>query len=44
MKLYRRLPCMVDRLGGFVMMWKKGGEFLTVNKQIISQVQRAEVQ
>ena len=44
MKLCRRLPCMVDRLGGFVMMWKKGGEFLTVNKQIISQVESAEVQ
>lgn len=39
-----RLPCMVDRLGGFVMMWKKGGEFLTVNKQIISQRVRLDTE
>ena len=33
-----RLPCLVDRLEGFVMMWKKKEEILTVATQIIDKV------
>jgi len=29
-----RLPCIVDRLEGFVMLWKKQGDILTVAHQI----------
>ena len=33
-----RLPCLVDRLEGFVMLWKKKDEILTVASQIIDRV------
>ena len=33
-----RLPCLDDRLEGFVMMWKKKEEILTVATQIIHKV------
>ena len=33
-----RLPCIVDRLEGFVMLWKKNGEIITVASQIIDKV------
>ena len=33
-----RLPCVVDRLEGFVMLWKKNGEIITVASQIIDKV------
>jgi len=37
-----RLPCLVDRLEGFVMMWKKKEEILTVATQIIDKRVRLE--
>lgn len=40
-----RLPCLVDRLEGFVMLWKKKDEILTVASQIIDKVEhRKKVQ
>ena len=33
-----RLPCLVDRLEGFVMLWKKKDNILTVAEQIIDKV------
>ena len=33
-----RLPCIVDRLEGFVMLWKKQGDILTVAHQIQNKV------
>ena len=33
-----RLPCIVDRLEGFVMLWKKDTEIITVASQIIDMV------
>ena len=33
-----RLPCLVDRLEGFVMLWKKETDIVTVAEQIIDQV------
>ena len=33
-----RLPCIVDRLEGFVMLWKRGNEIVTVASQIIDKV------
>ena len=33
-----RLPCMVDRLEGFVMLWKKNKDIITVASQIIDKV------
>lgn len=33
-----RLPCTVDRLEGFVMLWKRQGDILTVASQIINKV------
>ena len=33
-----RLPCIVDRLEGFVMLWKKEADIVTVAEQIIDQV------
>ena len=33
-----RLPCIVDRLEGFVMLWKRGQEIITVANQIIDKV------
>ena len=33
-----KLPCMVDRLEGFVMLWKKKEEIITVASQIIDKV------
>ena len=33
-----RLPCIVDRLEGFVMLWKRGEKIITVASQIIDQV------
>ena len=38
-----RLPCIVDRLEGFVMMWKKQDEILTVADQIVIQVINSDV-
>ena len=32
------MPCIVDRLEGFVMLWKKNGEIITVASQIIDKV------
>ena len=32
-----RLPCMVDRLEGFVMLWKKNNGIITVASQIIDK-------
>jgi len=37
-----RLPCIVDRLEGFVMLWKKNGEIITVASQIIDKNVRLE--
>ena len=33
-----RLPCIVDRLEGFVMLWKRRGVIVTVANQIIDKV------
>ena len=33
-----RLPCLVDRLEGFVLLWKKDKEIITVADQIIDKV------
>jgi hypothetical protein len=33
-----RLPCMVDRLEEFVMLWKKNKDIITVASQIINKV------
>ena len=33
-----RLPCIVDRLEGFVMLWKRSGVIITVANQIIDPV------
>ena len=33
-----RLPCIVDRLEGFVMLWKKDKDIITVSSQIIDKV------
>ena len=33
-----KLPCMVDRLEGFVILWKKNNEIVTVASQIIDKV------
>ena len=33
-----RLPCYVDKLEGFVMLWKKETDIVTVAEQIIDQV------
>ena len=32
-----RLPCLVDRLEGFIMLWKKNGNIITVASQIIDK-------
>lgn len=37
-----RLPCIVDRLEGFVMLWKRQDEILSVASQIIDQRVRLE--
>ena len=33
-----RLPCMVERLEGFVLLWKKNLDIITVASQIIDKV------
>ena len=33
-----RLPCLVDRLEGFVILWKKGADIITVASQILDKV------
>jgi len=37
-----RLPCKVDRLEGFVMLWKKNMNIITVGKQIVDKSVRVE--
>ena len=37
-----RLPCKVDRLEGFVMLWKKNKNIITVGDQIIDKSVRLE--
>ena len=37
-----KLPCMVDRLEGFVMLWKKNNNIITVGDQIIDKSVRLE--
>ena len=32
-----RLPCIVDRLEGFVLIWKRGPEIITVANQVIDR-------
>ena len=32
-----RLPCVVDKLEGFVLLWKRGNEILAVGEQVITQ-------
>lgn len=39
-----RLPCLVDRLEGFVMLWKRGNDIITVASQIIDKRVRLEEQ
>ena len=38
-----RLPCLVDRLEGFVILWKKGTTILTVASQIIDKVNKTRI-
>lgn len=38
-----RLPCLVDRLEGFVILWKKGTKILTVASQIIDKVNKTRI-
>ena len=38
-----RLPCIVDRLEGFVMLWKRGKDIITVASQIIDKVQTGDL-
>jgi hypothetical protein len=33
-----RLPCRVDRLQGFVLLWKKGGHTIAVGTSVIAKV------
>ena len=33
-----RLPCIVDRLEGFVLLWKKNMNIIAVSSQIIDKV------
>ena len=33
-----RLPCIVDSLEGFVLLWKKGEDIITVGSQIVYKV------
>ena len=33
-----RLPCLVDRLEGFVILWKKGADIITVASQVLDKV------
>jgi hypothetical protein len=33
-----KLPCMVDKLEGFVMLWKKNKDIIAVASQIIDKV------
>ena len=35
-----RLPCIVDRLEGFVLLWKKGEDIITVGSQIVNKVKQ----
>ena len=37
-----RLPCSVDRLEGFVMLWKRQADILTVASQIIDKVNKVK--
>ena len=37
-----RLPCKVDRLEGFVMLWKRNNDIITVGDQIIDKSVRLE--
>ena len=39
-----RLPCKVDRLEGFVMLWKKDANIITVGEQIIDKVRTKHTQ
>ena len=33
-----RLPCRVDRLQGFVLVWKKGGHIIALGSSIVAEV------
>ena len=37
-----RLPCFVNRLEGFVMLWKRGKDIITVGNQIVDKNVRLE--
>lgn len=39
-----RLPCVVDRLEGFVILWKKGDEILVVGEQVIKEENKRRFQ
>eukprot|EP00095_Tigriopus_kingsejongensis_P003962 maker-scaffold79_size400133-snap-gene-3.19 protein:Tk03962 transcript:maker-scaffold79_size400133-snap-gene-3.19-mRNA-1 annotation:"conserved hypothetical protein" len=39
-----RLPCIVDRLEGFVLLWKKGDSILAVGKQMVEKDQRYQLE
>jgi len=39
-----RLPCVVDRLEGFVLLWKKGDEILVVGEQVIKEENKRRFQ
>ena len=33
-----RLPCMVDTLAGFLLIWRKNGRIISIGDQIIDKV------
>ena len=33
-----RLPCMVDTLAGFVLIWRKNGRVISIGDQIVDKV------
>ncbi|XP_059095188.1 lachesin-like isoform X2 [Tigriopus californicus] len=39
-----RLPCIVDRLEGFVLLWKKGDSILAVGKQMVEKDNRYQLE
>ncbi len=38
-----RLPCRVDRLQGFVLLWKKGAQIIAIGSLVIAEVNTVKV-
>ena len=39
-----RLPCLVDRLEGFVLLWRRGGDIVSVGNHVTARDSRLEVE